>query len=139
MRQKLDPRSLIGFRSCARGSPVSPSNLGWTALSAVSHAVNLYYVGSKGLASYLITTPEGNILINSDLETNVPMISASTENNPTHLTRGGALRLLPFRTPCGQGAFDYAPSTRLSRHRNSDLFLGALCSYVYLFYNYPFS
>lgn len=42
-------------------------------------AGNLYYVGSKGLANYLITTPQGNILINSDLEANVPMIRASIE------------------------------------------------------------
>jgi metallo-beta-lactamase class B len=42
-------------------------------------AGNLYYVGSKGLANYLITTPQGNILINSDLEANVPMIKASIE------------------------------------------------------------
>jgi metallo-beta-lactamase class B len=42
-------------------------------------AGNLYYVGSKGLANYLITTPQGNILINSDLEANVPMIQASIE------------------------------------------------------------
>ena len=26
---------------------------------------NIYYVGSQGLASYLITTPEGHIVINS--------------------------------------------------------------------------
>jgi len=42
-------------------------------------AGNLYYVGSKGLANYLVTTSEGNILINSDLEANVPMIEASIE------------------------------------------------------------
>src|ERR1700741_3787890 len=42
-------------------------------------AGNLYYVRSKGLANYLITTPEGNILINSDLEANVPLIQASIE------------------------------------------------------------
>src|SRR5256885_6772658 len=42
-------------------------------------AGNLYYVGSKGLANYLVTTSEGNILINSDLEANVPMIAASIE------------------------------------------------------------
>ena len=42
-------------------------------------AGNLYYIGSKGLASYLVTTPQGNILINSDLEANVPMIQASIE------------------------------------------------------------
>jgi metallo-beta-lactamase class B len=42
-------------------------------------AGNLYYVGSKGLANYLIVTPAGNILINSDLEANVPMIKSSIE------------------------------------------------------------
>src|SRR5947199_6859918 len=42
-------------------------------------AGNLYYVGSKGLANYLIATPQGHILINSDLETNVPLIRASVE------------------------------------------------------------
>lgn len=40
-------------------------------------AGNLYYVGSKGLASYLIATPKGHILINSDLEANVPLLQAS--------------------------------------------------------------
>jgi len=42
-------------------------------------AGNLYYVGSRGLANYLVTTPQGHILINSDLETNVPMIRDSIE------------------------------------------------------------
>jgi len=42
-------------------------------------ADNLYYVGSKGLANYLITTPKGHILINSDLEANVPLIRDSVE------------------------------------------------------------
>jgi metallo-beta-lactamase class B len=40
---------------------------------------NIYYVGTKGLASYLITTPEGSILINSSLESSVPLIRASVE------------------------------------------------------------
>jgi len=40
---------------------------------------NIYYVGTRGLASYLITTPEGSILINSSLETSVPFIRASIE------------------------------------------------------------
>jgi len=36
--------------------------------------------GSKGLASFfLVTTPQGNILINSDLEANVPLLQASIE------------------------------------------------------------
>ena len=40
---------------------------------------NVYYVGSKGLASYLITTPQGHILINSNLESSVPRIKESVE------------------------------------------------------------
>jgi metallo-beta-lactamase class B len=42
-------------------------------------AGNLYYVGSKDLASYLVTTPEGHVLINSSLEESVPLIRASVE------------------------------------------------------------
>lgn len=42
-------------------------------------AGNLYYVGSKGLASYLVATPQGHILINADLEANVPLLRASVE------------------------------------------------------------
>jgi len=38
---------------------------------------NIYYVGTEGQANYLITTPQGNILINSGLEANVPMIKDS--------------------------------------------------------------
>ena len=52
----------------------------WTEPFPPFHiAGNLYYVGSKGLAMYLVSTPQGNILINSGLEANVPMIEASIE------------------------------------------------------------
>jgi len=52
----------------------------WTEpFPAFRIAGNLYYVGSKGLANYLIATPQGHILINSDLEANVPLIRASVE------------------------------------------------------------
>ena len=40
---------------------------------------NIYYVGSQALASYLIVTPQGNILINSSLEKSVPLIRDSIE------------------------------------------------------------
>src|SRR5580765_746351 len=53
----------------------------WTEpFPAFRIAGNLYYVGSKGLANYLITTPQGHILINSDLEANVPLLRASVES-----------------------------------------------------------
>ncbi|HTR36029.1 MAG TPA: subclass B3 metallo-beta-lactamase [Bryobacteraceae bacterium] len=40
---------------------------------------NIYYVGSQSLASFLIVTPQGNILINSCFEATVPVIRASVE------------------------------------------------------------
>ena len=40
---------------------------------------NIYYVGTKSLAVYLIVTPAGNILINSTYERNVPLIQKSVE------------------------------------------------------------
>jgi metallo-beta-lactamase class B len=40
---------------------------------------NIYYVGSESLSSFLIVTPEGNILINSCFEATVPVIRASVE------------------------------------------------------------
>lgn len=41
---------------------------------------NVYYVGSKELASYLITTDEGHLLINSGFEATVPMIQRAVES-----------------------------------------------------------
>jgi metallo-beta-lactamase class B len=43
-------------------------------------AGNLYYVGSEDLAAYLIVTPRGSILINSNLTTSVPQIRKSVED-----------------------------------------------------------
>ncbi len=50
----------------------------WTTPIAPFHiADNLYYVGSKDLASYLIVTSKGNILINSSTESSVPLIKSA--------------------------------------------------------------
>lgn len=43
-------------------------------------ADNLYYVGTKGVASYLVTTAQGHILINSNVEAGVPHLRASVES-----------------------------------------------------------
>lgn len=59
----------------------SLGQLAWTqAFPAHKVIGNVYYVGSKDLASYLITTPEGHILINSGFEQTVPLIRASVES-----------------------------------------------------------
>lgn len=62
------------------GTLYAQTNTDWTEpFPPFKIAGNLYYVGSKGLANYLITTPQGHILINSDLEENVSLIRASVE------------------------------------------------------------
>src|SRR5947199_10640978 len=40
---------------------------------------NIYYVGTETLASFLITTPQGHILVNSMYERNWPVIKQSIE------------------------------------------------------------
>ncbi len=40
---------------------------------------NIYFVGSRSLGIYLITTTQGDILINAGLEESVPMIQHSVE------------------------------------------------------------
>lgn len=47
---------------------------------------NLYYVGTNYLASFLITTAQGDILINPDYEQSVPVIRASIEKLGFHFS-----------------------------------------------------
>jgi len=49
------------------------------AIPGFTIAGNLYYVGTADLAVYLIATPQGNILINSDFPEDVPTIRKSIE------------------------------------------------------------
>ena len=50
----------------------------WTRPIAPFHIIgNVYYVGSEGLAAYLITTPKGAILLDGTMEANVPAIEAN--------------------------------------------------------------
>jgi metallo-beta-lactamase class B len=67
--------ALIPIFACTLAAQNAPS---WSEPFAPHRiAGNLYYVGTRGLASYLVTTPEGHILINSSLESSVPMIEQS--------------------------------------------------------------
>ncbi|HWU74813.1 MAG TPA: subclass B3 metallo-beta-lactamase [Sphingomonas sp.] len=50
----------------------------WTQPTAPFRiAGNIYYVGTAGLASYLIVTPKGLILLDATMEENVPAIEAN--------------------------------------------------------------
>jgi metallo-beta-lactamase class B len=79
--KSLQNRTVFGIfllLATARLWAASPPE--WLTPIAPFHiAGNLYYVGSQDLASYLIVTPRGNILINSSLEGSVPLIKSSIE------------------------------------------------------------
>jgi metallo-beta-lactamase class B len=71
---------LVFFPSVFRGSLIAQNNPEWLQpFPPYRIAGNLYYVGSADLASYLIATPQGNILINSSFERSVPLIRKSVE------------------------------------------------------------
>ncbi|HZT78133.1 MAG TPA: subclass B3 metallo-beta-lactamase [Vicinamibacterales bacterium] len=50
-----------------------------TAFPAHHVIGNIYYVGTESLTSYLITTPQGHILVNTTFERNIPVIQKSVE------------------------------------------------------------
>ena len=63
-----------------RGGRTAVQNAAWTQpFPPFAITKNLHYVGSRGLASYLVTTSKGHVLINSNLEESVPLIRASVE------------------------------------------------------------
>ena len=59
---------------------MAQGNPDWHAqFPAFRIAGNLYYVGTADLAVYLVRTPQGNILINSDFAEDVPTVRKSIE------------------------------------------------------------
>jgi metallo-beta-lactamase class B len=72
-------RSLLPFLAFTV-SLLAQGNPDWhRPFPAFKIAGNLYYVGTADLAVYLVHTPQGNILINSDFVEDVPLIRASIE------------------------------------------------------------
>ncbi|HEX3438071.1 MAG TPA: subclass B3 metallo-beta-lactamase [Pseudacidobacterium sp.] len=62
------------------GNLFAQTNPDWVAPFPPHRIIgNVYYVGSKDLAAFLITTPQGHILINSNLESSPAQIKKSVE------------------------------------------------------------
>ncbi|MGA7341721.1 MAG: subclass B3 metallo-beta-lactamase [Terracidiphilus sp.] len=80
--------ALLLLVSCAIAAPLAAApNPDWTRpFPPFRIAGNLYYVGSADLASYLIVTPQGLILINSSLESSVPLIQKSVAQLGYHFS-----------------------------------------------------
>jgi metallo-beta-lactamase class B len=73
-------RLLLSFLAGA-AALLAQGNADWhREFPAFKIAGNLYYVGTADLAVYLINTPQGNILINTDFEEDVPLIKKSIES-----------------------------------------------------------
>jgi metallo-beta-lactamase class B len=71
-------RRLILFIFACSALLLGQANPDWhREFPAFKIAGNLYYVGTADLAVYLIHTPQGNILINSNFEQDVPLIKKS--------------------------------------------------------------
>jgi metallo-beta-lactamase class B len=68
---------LLAATVCA----LAQRNEEWTRPFPAHRVVgNVYYVGTYDLACFLITTPKGNILINTGVDSSVPLIHASIES-----------------------------------------------------------
>jgi metallo-beta-lactamase class B len=69
-----------------RAQSYGPEHPEWTTpIAPFRIADDLYYVGSQDLASYLIVTPQGDILINSNLKSSPPLIKKSIEALGFHM------------------------------------------------------
>jgi metallo-beta-lactamase class B len=74
------------FLPLARAQSYGPEHPEWTTpIAPFRIAGNLFYVGSKDLAAYLIVTPQGDILINSNLKSSPPLIEKSIAQLGFHL------------------------------------------------------
>src|SRR4051794_21913952 len=73
----MTKRLLFSFLA-ASAALLAQANPDWhREFPAFKIAGNLYYVGTADLAIYLINTPQGNILINSNFEQDVPLMKKS--------------------------------------------------------------
>lgn len=68
-------------------------------------APRVYYVGTKGLAAYLITSTQGAILIDGTVQENASLIERNIETVGVPLKRASLYqaiaRATPFTTRCG--------------------------------------
>ena len=68
-------------------APIAHADPSWTTpLKPFRIADNLYYVGSRDLASFLVVTPQGDILINSNLPSSPALIRHSVEQLGFHFS-----------------------------------------------------
>src|SRR4051812_24108893 len=71
----------------AQTAPAQTNGTDYLSPFPAHHVIsNIYFVGSRGLGIYLITTPQGHILINAGVEDSVPLIQQSIEKLGFHFS-----------------------------------------------------
>jgi metallo-beta-lactamase class B len=106
--------STLRAQSAAPASAPSLSSMreAWNKPAAPFHMIgNIYYVGTAGLASYLITTPKGHILLDAGLVESAPQIEQNIQtlgfklndvkfllNSHAHFDHSGGLSALKTAT-----------------------------------------
>lgn len=70
----------MSFVACASQSGVPADMRSWNRDYPPFRVIeNIYYVGSSGVAQFLITTPQGHLLLDSGFETSVPRLARHVE------------------------------------------------------------
>lgn len=71
-------RTLLALAACTALPAAAVDKASWTQPTE-PHVIygNTYYVGTKGLSSVLVTSPQGHVLIDVPLDENVPQIEAN--------------------------------------------------------------
>lgn len=89
-------RTLLFLTTCAAAALMAQATKQWTLQELFQRNIgtkeqqdtafpphkiigNIYYVGSQSFGTFLVTTPAGHILINTDYERTVPVIRSSVE------------------------------------------------------------
>ena len=108
MRKLLPILSLLCLWPALAAAQKDPTSRSWNQpVEPFRIAGNLYYVGASDVTSYLITTPQGHILLDSGFEETVPLIRESVKklgfemkdvkvllNNHNHFDHAGGLAAL---------------------------------------------
>jgi metallo-beta-lactamase class B len=72
--------AVVGLAVARSGAPLGAQNADWTKPFPPFKIIgNIYWVGSYDLSTYLITTPEGHILINTGVGDTAQQIKAGVE------------------------------------------------------------
>ena len=112
--------ALALIAAAPQATPALPSPAAWTQPTAPFRiAGNIFYVGTRGLAAYLISTPKGLILLDATMEQNVPAIEANIKalgfkvsdvkillNSHAHFDHAGGLAAMKRDTGASLAAMD---------------------------------